>query len=61
MVVDDAHTTLRLPPKARNKEQRMVRQIAVLDAPKLVAALEAYFTGTATLGRMKRRWALTPA
>jgi hypothetical protein len=65
LIGDDAHITLRLRNekghKARNKGQRSVRQIAVLDAPRPAAALAAYFTGTATLGHRKRRWALTPA
>jgi hypothetical protein len=65
LIVDDAHITLRLRNekghKARNKGQRSNRQIAVLDAPRLAAALAAYFTGAATLGHKKRRWALTPA
>jgi len=65
LVVDDAHINPRLRNekghKARNKGHRTARQIAVLDAPRPAAALAAYFTGTATLGHMKRRWALTPA
>jgi hypothetical protein len=65
LIVDDSHITLRLRNekghKARNKGQRSVRQIAVLDAPRPAAALAAYFTGTAKLGHRKRRWALTPA
>jgi len=65
LIVDDAHITMRLRNekghKARNNGERLVRQIAVIDAPRSVAALPAYFTGTATLGHMRRRWALTPA
>ncbi len=65
LLVDDARITLRLRnekgQKARNKGQQSVRQIAVLDAPIIDAALAGYFTGTATLGRMKRRWALATA
>jgi len=57
LVVDDAQITMRLRNeerhKARNKGHRTVRQIAVLDAPRLAAALAAYFTGTATLGHKK--------
>ena len=65
LIVDDSHITPRLRNenghKARNKGQRSVRQIVVLDAPRPGAAFAAYFTGAATLGHMKRRWALTPA
>jgi hypothetical protein len=43
LVVDDAHITLRLRNekghKAGNKGQRTFREIAVLDAPRLEAAL----------------------
>ena len=65
LIVDNAHITVRLRNekghKARNKGHRSVRQIAVLVAPRRVAALAAYFTGAATLGHRKRRWALTLA
>jgi hypothetical protein len=64
LIVDDAHITLRLRNEkghnARNKGKRTVRQIAVFDAPIPVAALAAYFSGTATLGHRKRRWVVTP-
>ena len=65
LIIDDAHITFRLlnekGHKARNKGRRTVRQIAVLDAPRLAAALAAYFTETARFGSTQRRWALTPA
>ena len=59
LIIDDAHITQRLCNEdghiARNKGQRTVRQIAVLDAPRLAAVLRAYFIGAPTLGRRKRR------
>ena len=64
-MIDDSQITLRLRnekgQKARNKGQRMVRQIIVRGVPKIVAALAGYFIETATLDNMKQRWALSPA
>ena len=54
LIVDDAHITLRLrnekEHKARNKGQRTVRQIAVLDAPRPAAAIAADLLGPRCLG-----------